>query len=85
MKTPAEQARERADAIVRDRGQWSEPLTWEEVAALLEDLDRTDEEYLHWESVCRAVRSVKMSATARRALAEAFGVDIEDVTPRVVA
>lgn len=35
MKTPTELAEERARAVVRDRGAGHEPLTWEEIEALL--------------------------------------------------
>lgn len=40
MKTDEERARQRAEDYVRDRGWRHEPLTWEEVAVLLDGLGR---------------------------------------------
>lgn len=38
MKTPLELATEHARSIVRNRGQWVEPLTWQEIELLLNNL-----------------------------------------------
>lgn len=39
MKTPLELAVEHARSIVRNCGQWVEPLTWEEIKLLVDVVD----------------------------------------------
>ena len=77
-----ERALQRAEDYVRDRGWRQEPLTWEEVADLLDALDRADEDYVHRENLAIVIAGVAMSKTARRALAKALDLDEAEVTPR---
>lgn len=79
--TPAEHAEQRARDYVRDRAWRQAPLSWEEVAELIE----WGEDYLHIDDVIERIAGVKMSKAARAALADAFGVAPEDLTPAVVA
>jgi hypothetical protein len=40
MKTPLQLATEHARSIVANRGQWVEPLTWDEVTLLVDAAER---------------------------------------------
>jgi hypothetical protein len=41
MKTPLQLATEHARSIVANRGQWVEPLTWEEIELLVDAVSTT--------------------------------------------
>lgn len=79
--TPAERAEQRARDYVRDRGWRHEPLSWEEVAELLE----RGEDWIHLDAIAERIAGVAMSKTARLALAKAFDVEVADLTPRAVS
>ena len=83
--TPAEHAEQRARDYVHDRGWRQEPLSWEEVAALLDVIDDVAEDLFHIDEVTDRIAGVALSKIARRNLAEAFAVSVDDLTPRAAS